>query len=164
MKKSNLLNLLIMALVAMMSLTACESGGGGSDDDDDDTGTASNSELIIKLQGTWELYKGTETIMDYTITIDQQQFEEIRRAMEQQSGQRIVMWDQMLTFEGNQVNNTPYKLKGKKLIIEGIDKYTNGLSLDIEISELTSKKLILQETIGIEGMDDIIAKMEYKKK
>ena len=164
MKKQNLLHLLIMALVAMMSLTACESGGGGGsdDDDDDDSGSTSTSELVTKLQGNWELYKGTETVMGYTITIDQAQFEEIRRAMEQQSGQRIVMWDQTLRFEGMQVNGTPYKLKGKKLVIEGFEAYTMGFTFDIEIDELTSKKLVLKETIEMEGMD-IVALMEYKK-
>ena len=82
-KKNYLLSLMAMIMVAMLSVgfASC-----GSDDDDDEI--TGGSELVDKLQGTWQFQKGTETVMGMTITMDRSSLSEMKKSMEQMMGSR----------------------------------------------------------------------------
>lgn len=155
MKKRNyLLSLLAMIMVAMLSVgfASC-----GSDDDDEIPG---GSELVDKLQGTWQFQKGTETVMGMTITMDRSSLSEMKKSMEQMMGSRVEFWDETLSFSGSKVNGVSYTLKGKELILDGMDAM-DGIS--ISVKSVTSSTLVLREAISMEGIK-LTADMEYRKK
>ena len=130
----------------------------GSDDDDDDI--TGGSELVDKLQGTWQFSKGIETVMGMTITMDRSSLSEMKKSMEQMMGTRVEFWDETLSFSGSKVNDVSYKLDGNKLILDGMDSM-DGIS--ISVKSVTSSTLVLHETISMEGID-LTADMEYSKK
>ena len=154
MKKKSYLHLLTILMVAMLSFgfVSC-----GSDDDDEITG---GSELVDKLQGTWQFQKGTESVMGMTITMDHSSLSEMKRSMEQMMGTRVEFWDETLTFSGSKVNGVNYKLDGNKMILDGMDAM-DGIS--ISVKSVTSSTLVLREEISMEGID-MTADMEYRKK
>ena len=156
MKKKSYLHLLAIMMVAMMSIgfASCSS------DDDDENGGASSSELINKLQGTWDFQRGTETVMGMTITMDRSSLSEMKKSMEQMMGTRVEFWDETLSFSGSRVNGVNYTLDGKKLILDGMDAM-DGIS--ISVKSVTSSKLVLREEISMEGID-MTADMEYSKR
>lgn len=155
MKKENcMLGLLTIIIVTMLSVGFVSCG----DDDDDDITSA--SELIDKLQGTWQFQKGTETVMGMTITMDRSSLSEMKKSMEQMMGSRVEFWDETLSFSGSKVNGVNYKLDGKKLILDGMD-VMDGIS--ISVKSVTSSTLVLQEAINMEGIN-LSADMEYSKK
>jgi len=130
----------------------------GSDDDDDEfTG---GSELVDKLQGTWQFQKGAETVMGMTITMDRSSLSEMKKSMEQMMGTSVEFWDETLFFNGSTVNGVKYELKGNKLILGDMD-VMDGIS--ISVKSVTSSKLVLREEISFEGID-MTADMEYSKK
>jgi len=153
-KKDYLWSLFTLVMLTMLSLglSAC-----GDDDDDDIT---SGSELIDKLQGTWQFQKGTETVMGMTITMDRSSLSEMKKSMEQMMGSKVEFWDETLSFSGSKVNGVNYKLDGNKLILEGMDAM-DGIS--ISVKSVTSSTLILREAISLEGID-LTADIEYSKK
>lgn len=155
MKKKNYLHLLAIMMVAMLSVgfVSC-----GSDDDDDDI--SGGSELVDKLQGTWQFQKGTETVMGMTITMDRSSLKEMKKSMEQMMGTRVEFWDETLSFSGSKVNGVNYKLDGNKLILDGMDAM-DGIS--ISVKNISSSTLILREEINMEGIS-LTADMEYSKK
>lgn len=155
MKKSSYLHLMAIMMVAMLSVgfVSC-----GSDDDDDDI--TGGSELVDKLQGTWQFQKGTETVMGMTITMDRSSLNEMKKSMEQMMGSKVEFWDEILSFSGNKVNGVNFTLKGNKLVLEGLDSM-NGIS--ISVKNVSSSTLVLHEAISIEGID-MMADMEYCKK
>lgn len=153
-KKDYLWSLLTLVMVAMLSLGLSSCG----DDDDDDV--ASGSELIDKLQGTWQFQKGTETVMGMTITMDRSSLSEMKRSMEQMMGTSVEFWDETLYFNGSTVNGVKYELKGSKLILGDMDAM-DGIS--ISVKSVTSSKLVLREEISFEGIN-MTADMEYNKK
>jgi len=155
MKRKNYLHLLAILMVAMLSFgfASC-----GSDDDDDDI--AGGSELVDKLQGTWEFQKGTETVMGMTITMDRSSLSQMKQSMEQMMGSKVEFWDETLSFSGSRVNGVSYKLDGKKLILDGMDAM-DGFS--ISVKSVTSSTLVLREEISMEGID-MTADMEYSKR
>ena len=113
-KKNYLWSLLTIVMLAVLSVgfVSC-----GDDDDDEITG---GSELVDKLQGTWQFQKGTETVMGMTITMDRSSLSEMKKSMEQMMGTRVEFWDETLSFSGSKVNGVNYKLDGNKLILENI--------------------------------------------
>ena len=155
MKRKNYLHLLAILMLAMLSVgfASC-----GSDDDDDDI--TGGSELVDKLQGTWQFSKGIETVMGMTITMDRSSLSEMKKSMEQMMGTRVEFWDETLSFSGSKVNDVSYKLDGNKLILDGMDSM-DGIS--ISVKSVTSSTLVLHETISMEGID-LTADMEYSKK
>lgn len=155
MKRKNYLHLLAIMTVAMLCVgfASC-----GSDDDDDDI--TGGSELVDKLQGTWKFSKGTETVMGMTITIDKSSLKEMKKSMEQMMGSKVEFWDETLSFSGNKVNGVNYTLKGKELILEGMDAMDG---INISVKNISSSTLVLRETINMEGLD-LTADMEYSKK
>lgn len=154
MKKKSYLHLLAIMMVTMLSFgfASC-----GSDDDDDISG---GSELVEKLQGTWQFQRGTETVMGMTITMDRSSLSEMKRSMEQMMGSKVEFWDETLTFSGTKVNGVNYKLDGNKLILDGMDAMDD---ISISIKSVTSSTLVLREAFNMEGID-LIADMEYSKK
>ena len=154
-KKNYLLSLMAMIMVAMLSVgfASC-----GSDDDDDEI--TGGSELVDKLQGTWQFQKGTETVMGMTITMDRSSLSEIKKSMEQMMGSRVEFWDETLSFSGSKVNGVNYTLKGNELILDGMDAM-DGIS--ISVKSVTSSTLVLRESISMEGIE-LTADMEYSKK
>lgn len=155
MKKNYLLSLLAMIMVAMLSVgfASC-----GSDDDDDEI--TGGSELVDKLQGTWQFQKGTETVMGMTITMNRSSLSEMKKSMEQMMGSRVEFWDETLSFSGSKVNGVNYTLKGNELILDGMDAM-DGIS--ISVKSVTSSTLVLRESISMEGIE-LTADMEYSKK
>ena len=143
-----------MIMVAMLSVgfASC-----GSDDDDEIIG---GSELIDKLQGTWQFQKGTETVMGMTITMNRSSLSEMKKSMEQMIGSRVEFWDETLSFSGSKVNGVNYTLKGNELILDGMDAM-DGIS--ISVKSVTSSTLVLRESISMEGIE-LTADMEYSKK
>lgn len=154
MRKKNYLHLLAIIMVALLSVgfVSC-----GSDDDDDIPG---GSELVDKLQGTWQFSKGTETVMGMTITMDRSSLNEMKKSMEQIMGTRVEFWDETLTFSNSKVNGVNYKLKGNELILDGMDSMSG---IRIVIKSLSSSTLVLREEISMEGIS-ITADMEYNRK
>ena len=154
MKKRSYLYLLAIMMVAVLSVgfVSC-----GNDDDDDITG---GSELVDKLQGTWQFQKGTETVMGMTITMDRSSLSQMKKSMEQKMGSKVEFWDETLSFSGSRVNGVSYKLDGNKLILDGMDAM-EGIS--ISVKSVTSSTLVLREEISMEGID-MTADMEYSKK
>ncbi len=155
MKKKSYLHLLAIMMVAMLSFgfASC-----GSDDDDDDI--SGGSELVEKLQGTWQFQRGTETVMGMTITMDRSSLSEMKRSMEQMMGSKVEFWDETLTFSGTKVNGVNYKLDGNKLILDGMDAMDD---ISISIKSVTSSTLVLREDFSMEGIS-LTADMEYSKK
>lgn len=153
-KKNYLWSLLTIMMLAVLSVgfMSC-----GDDDDDEITG---GSELVDKLQGTWQFQKGTETVMGMTITMDRSSLSEMKKSMEQMMGTRVEFWDETLSFSGSKVNGVNYKLDGNKLILDGMDAM-EGIS--ISVKSVTSSTLVLREEISMEGID-LTADMEYSKK
>ena len=153
-KKNYLWSLLTIRMLAVLSVgfVSC-----GDDDDDEITG---GSELVDKLQGTWQFQKGTETVMGMTITMDRSSLSEMKKSMEQMMGTRVEFWDETLSFSGSKVNGVNYKLDGNKLILDGMDAM-EGIS--ISVKSVTSSTLVLREEIIMEGID-LTADMEYSKK
>jgi hypothetical protein len=153
-KKNYLWSLLTIMMLAVLSVgfVSC-----GDDDDDEITG---GSELVDKLQGTWQFQKGTETVMGMTITMDRSSLSEMKKAMEQRMGTRVEVWEETLSFSGSKVNGVNYKLDGNKLILDGMDAM-EGIS--ISVKSVTSSTLVLREEISMEGID-LTADMEYSKK
>jgi len=153
--KKNLLRLLAIMMVAMLSV-----GFASCSNDDDDNGTSSSSELINKLQGTWEFQDGTENIMGMTITMDRSSLSQIKAQMEQSMGERVEFWDEILTFSGSKVNGVNYKLDGRKIVLEGIDE-SDGIT--VSIKSISSSTLVLREEFNIEETE-LTADMNYSKK
>ncbi|MBO4893160.1 MAG: hypothetical protein J5502_11195 [Prevotella sp.] len=129
----------------------------GSDDDDDKI--TGGSELVDKLQGTWQFQKGTETLMGMTITMDRSSLSEMKQSMEQMMGSKVEFWDETLSFSGSKVNGVNYTLKGNELILDGMDTM-DGIS--ISVKSVTSSTLVLREAISMEGIE-LTADMEYSK-
>ena len=142
----------MMVAVLSVGFVSC-----GNDDDDDITG---GSELVDKLQGTWQFQKGTETVMGMTITMDRSSLSQMKKSMEQKMGSKVEFWDETLSFSGSRVNGVSYKLDGNKLILDGMDAM-EGIS--ISVKSVTSSTLVLREEISMEGID-MTADMEYSKK
>lgn len=155
-KKDFLWSLLTFVMLAMLSVGVTSCG----DDNDDDDEIMSGSELVDKLQGTWQFQKGTETVMGMTITMDRSSLSEIKKSMEQMMGSKVEFWDETLSFSGSRVNGVSYKLDDNKIILDGMDAM-DGIS--IAVKSVTSSTLVLRETISMEGID-LIVDMEYNKK
>lgn len=156
MEKKGYLHLMAIMMVTML----CVGFASCSSEDDDDNGGSSGSELIDKLQGTWQFQRGTETVMGMTITMDRSSLSKIKQSMEQMMGSKVEFWDETLSFSGSRVNGVNYTLDGKKLILDGMDAM-DGIS--ISVKSVTSSTLVLREEISMEGID-MTADMEYSKK
>lgn len=156
MEKKGYLHLMAIMMVTML----CVGFASCSSDDDDDNGGSSGSELIDKLQGTWQFQRGTETVMGMTITMDRSSLSQIKKSMEEMMGSKVEFWDETLSFSGSRVNGVNYTLDGKKLILDGMDAM-EGIS--ISVKSVTSSTLVLREEISLEGID-LTADMEYSKK
>ena len=135
--------LVLMLLPGTMVLTSC-----GDDDDNVDS-----SELMERLQGTWDLYSGSMKVMGQTITIDRNTFLSMKP-------DGVEYWDLTLSFNGNRVNGETYTLKGDQLIIGDMELYENFV---IRIKTVNDEKLILDETISAEG-NSITVSLEYHKR
>lgn len=147
----NVLSFLTFVLVVFLSTGFISCGS-----DDEDNSVVSSEELVSKLQGKWEFYSGTETIMGITITMDKSSLEEMKSMI----GSDFQIWDETLEFRGYKVNGVDYSLENDKLLLEGMDVF-DGFT--ITIKSLTSSTLVLHEVISVEGID-IVADMEYRKK
>ena len=156
-KKDFLWSLLAIVMAATLSVgfVSCS-----SDDDEDGGNGASGSELVDKLQGTWQFQKGTETVMGMTITMDRSSLSQMKSSMEQMMGSKVEFWDETLSFSGSKVNGVSYKLDGDKLILDGMDAM-DGIS--ISVKSVNSSTLVLREEISMEGID-LTADMEYSRK
>lgn len=129
-----------------------------SKDDDDDY--SSGTELVNKLQGTWEFTKGVENTMGMTITLDRSSLSQMKAQMEQMMGERVEFWDETLVFNGSKLNGISYKLDGRKIILDGIDD-SDGIT--VSVKSVTSSTLVLREDFNIEGFE-LTAEMEYSRK
>lgn len=127
-----------------------------SNDDDDE---ATGKELIEKLQGSWKFQKGTEKVMGMTITMDRSSLSEMKSSLEDLMGERVEFWDETLSFNGYTVNGEKFKLDGNQIVFDGMDPM-DGFS--IFVKTINSSKMILQESINMEGVN-IDADMEYSK-
>lgn len=156
MEKKGYLHLMAIMMVTML----CVCFASCSSDDDDDNGGSSGSELIDKLQGTWQFQRGTETVMGMTITMDRSSLSQIKKSMEEMMGSKVEFWDETLSFSGSRVNGVNYTLDGKKLILDGMDAM-DGIS--ISVKNISSSTMILREEINMEGIS-LTADMEYSKK
>lgn len=150
--KKYLLNCMAIMMAAVMSLSFVSCG-----DDDDDYGP--DNEYYAQLQGAWEFQRGTEKFMGMTINMDRSMLSDLKSQMEQISGTRVEFWDETLRFNGSEVNDVEYKLKGNKIILDGMDAM-DGIS--ISIKSISSTKLVLREVISMEGID-ITADIEYSR-
>ena len=150
--KKYLFNCIAIMMAAVMSLGFVSCG-----DDDDDYGP--NDEYYAQLQGTWQFQRGTENFMGMTLNMDRSMLSDMKSQMEQITGSRVEFWDETLYFSGAEVNGVPYKLKGTKIILDGMDAM-DGIS--ISIKSISSTTLVLREVINMEGLD-ITADIEYRK-
>ncbi len=146
-----MMTIMVVAIVSV-SFVSC-----GNDDDED---YSSNSELVNKLQGTWEFSKGTEVVMGMTISMDRSSLSQIKATMEQALGERVEFWDEILVFNGSKLNGVSYKLNGNKIILDGIDE-TDGIK--VYVKSITSSTLVLREDISMEDLE-LTANMEYSRK
>lgn len=153
--KKLLLNWITIMVVAILSIgiTSCSK-------DEDDDGNSSSTELVNKLQGTWQFSKGTENMMGMTITLDRSSLSQLKSQMEQIMGERVEFWDEALTFSGSKLNGINYKLDGRKIILDGIDE-SDGIT--VSVKSVTSSTLVLREEFNMEGLE-LTADMEYSKK
>lgn len=147
----NLMTIMMVTIVSVIFVSC------GNDDDED---YSSNSELVNKLQGTWEFSKGTEVVMGMTISMDRSSLSQIKATMEQALGERVEFWDETLVFNGSRVNGVSYKLDGRKLMLDGIDE-TDGIT--VSVKSVTSSTLVLREDFSMEGLE-FTADMEYNRK
>ena len=152
--KRVLLNWYVILIAGMMSVGFVSCSKDGSED------IENSNELVEKLQGTWQFQKGTETVMGMTITMDRSSLSQMKKSMEQAMGSRVEFWDETLYFNGSKVNDVNYTLKGKELILDGMDAM-DGIS--ITVKSVTSSILVLREDISMEGVQ-MTADMEYSKK
>lgn len=155
MKEKSFLHLLAIMMVAMLSVGFVSCG----DDDDDDVDIA-GSELIDKLQGTWQFQNGTETIMGMTVTMDRSSLSQMKSSMEQMMGSKVEFWDETLSFSGSKVNGVSFTLDGNKLILDGTDAMDD---ISISVKSVNSSTLVLHEEISMEGID-LTADMEYNRR
>ena len=150
MNKKNLWRMLSMMIILLsICFTSCEK-------DDSDNLDSQAKELMSDLQGEWNFFSGTETVMGMTITIDQTFLTEMKSAI----GSNIKIWDETLNFNGNKLNGVKYTLKNNQLILEGMEEFKG---ITISIQSVTSSTLVLHEIINMEGLN-IVADMEYHKK
>lgn len=149
-------NFIMRGIIALLTMIMCISFVSCSSDDE----ISGGSELIDKLQGTWEFSKGTENVMGMTITMDRSSLKEMKKSMEQMMGSKVEFWDETLSFSGDKVNGVNYTLKGNELILDGMDAMDG---INISIKNISSSTLVLRETINMEGID-MTADMEYSKK
>ncbi len=157
-KKTNFVLALLIAVLAT-GFTSC-----GSDDDNGSSPEMSGAEteLMGKLQGTWEFTSGKETAMGYSFTITPSTLTEFKNQMRSQ-GVNIEFWDQTLIFNGTKVNDVPYTLRGTQLILEGMEEAVEGFSFTVNVGEITETTLVLHEVIAMAG-NEIVADMKYKRK
>lgn len=153
-KKNYLWSMLTMIMVAILSVGFVSCGG-----DDDDSWKNDETELLSKLQGTWEFYGGKETVMGTTITIDKSTLDELKTTLSTELGNRVYFWDETLVIEGTRMNNVPFSLKNSQIILDGMD-LMEGFT--ITVKSVSSTKLILHEAINIEGLN-LVMDVEYHK-
>lgn len=147
----NLMTIMMVAIVSV-SFVSCSK--------DNDDGFLLDTELVNKLQGTWEFSNGTEVVMGMTITMDRSSLGQIKATMEQALGERVEFWDEILVFNGSKLNGVSYKLNGNKIILDGIDE-TDGIK--VYVKSITSSTLVLREDISMEDLE-LTANMEYSRK
>ncbi len=150
--KKYLFNCMAIMMVAVMSLSFVSCG-----DDDDDYGP--DNEYYAQLQGTWQFQRGTEKIMGMTLNMDRSMLSDMKSQMEQITGTRVEFWDETLHFNGSEVNDVEYKLKGNKIILDGMDAMDG---INISIKSISSTTLVLREIINMEGIN-ITADIEYSR-
>lgn len=141
-----------MFMVVMLS-TGMSSCGGSDDEEDEYLGGGSQSALVDKLQGTWDIYSGTMSYEGMTITIDRNTFYRYKPA-------NMEFWDATLKFNGNKVNGESYTLNGNQLLIDGMSIYDD---ITIVVKSVTDTKLILAEMLHSEDLDMTID-LEYHKR
>lgn len=119
---SNLLAILL-ALFTTASFTSC-----GSDGDDG----PSNEDLKEALQGSWKLSHIKVTAMGQTFEFDEDEIEDVKDYI----GADVYL-DEYLSFSGNYVNGTLYKIEGNKLNIPAY--YGDELWPKVTVTESTMK-------------------------
>lgn len=159
MKINNFFFLLLLATTFSLTFISC--GGDSDDDDNSSTSGASASVDLSKLEGTWEFVDGYETVSGSAvpqpmgINMTRQQVEQLANQM------HISLLDATLTFSGNKVNGSEYKMQGNVLMSYADQE----LSATIAIASLTNTDMTLHEVFDLkeEGMN-IDANLHYKKK
>lgn len=145
---------LFMALSVCIGFASCS-----SDDDGDDSGIGSGLDTE-ELLGTWEFSTGVETVMGETITIDRSMLAQMEKQLEQVAGTNIEFWDVTLRISENKINGAPYKLKGNRIVMEGMD--LEGLSFEVTVKSVTKTTLVLHEVMKMDDLS-IVADMTYIK-
>ena len=129
--------------------------------DSEDFDGGSGEEFVGQLQGTWQFLKGSESFMGETFDIDRSMINSMKNLLERQMGTRLKVWDETLSFNGYKLNGVDYKLKGREIILDGMEDLED-LEMKITIKSISSSKLILHEVF--KGDDfEIVADMEYIK-
>lgn len=140
---------LLVVVFFSLGLTACS----GNDDDDEIGGGGDSSEIVSRLQGTWDFDHGSFNMMSMNITMD-------RNTMMMYKPANTEIWDLTLKFSGNRVNGTPYTIQNNHLLVEGMSIYDD---ISIVIKSLTNNVLVLAETVNMEDMS-VTVDLEYHKK
>ena len=153
MRKKDFMYLLTVMMVAMLSVCFVSCG------DDDNGDNVKEGDIVSMLQGTWEFYSGKETINGVTVTMKRSDLDQMKAMLSNSMGMRVYFWDETLTFSGYRVNDISYKMKGKQIIMDGMD-LMEGFT--ISVKSITSTALVLHEVISMDGID-LVADMEYHK-
>lgn len=147
MKKKNYLHLLAIMMVAMLSVgfTSCSS--------DDDENNDEYSEIVQKLQGTWEYGTGTASVMESSPNyISGWEINELGEDV------GAALLNTTITFNGNMVNGTKFSINGNKIVLSGVPE----VNYRAYIEKLTENKLVLHEVFFRAGGYDCT--LYYDKK
>ena len=147
MEKKCYLHLLAIMMVAVLSVgfTSCSS--------DDDENNDEYSEIVQKLQGTWEYGTGTASVMESSPSyISGWEIDELGEDV----GASLL--NTTISFSGNIVNGTKYSIKGNQIVLSGVPE----VNYRAYIKELTEDKLVLHEVFFRAGGYDCT--LHYNKK
>ena len=153
-------NWLTFVMVAFLSVAfaAC------SDSSSSDGGISGDPEKIIEsLEGSWKMEKITAHVMGQSMDVPGDQ---LRQMM---SGTNYRLWDDVLTFSGNNMNGVPFQLKGSEILLEVAPNVYGIDGMTMNITTLTDNKLVIREDMSEfmrkqAGMDvDYVCDVVYKK-
>lgn len=131
-------NWLTFVMVAFLSLgfVAC------SDSSSSDDGiSGSPEEVLSSLEGSWRMEKITANIGGQSMEIPGDQLRQMA------SGMNYRLWDDVLSFSGNYMNNVPFKLNGSEILLESEPNVYGIKGIKINIKTLTDRTLVLREDL-----------------
>lgn len=159
MKKSFLYHaLVIVCLTLGMTLGSCSKD---NDPSPDDGQKPSGKNLVEQLQGTWQFELMKIEVMGQTIEMD---IDDLRN-----NSQYDDFYDDVLTFDGDTVNGSPYTVKGNKIMFpwyEELDWWasvsfsgsTMKMFYDIDYQGISMKLTLNYRKSGYKPMPDSATK------